>query len=316
MSSIMKGAAVVLLLIAAILVGAAIYLGMQPKPAPVAPLPAIAPQGASPSLQSVVLVKRDMKAGQTLTADVLQVGQWPAAPGQSYQDLHALEGKTLRFDLEAGQPVLSSFIAKSLASYLDEGQRAVAIPVDAISGAGNRVEPGDEVDIFFTFNSNNEVKDTQARLLMPRVRVLSYGKSSLAGPDAAEPVGGRQDGQARNAMLAVPVEAVNELLLASRSGSLQLVLRSPLDTAMPDADLFPEFATLLPARAGLAQEQRDALKRPDNRAMAGLGLREFSASSDTLGEVKTPVAAPRPDGVATPRRAEVIRGGRVEVIQY
>ncbi|MGE8547539.1 Flp pilus assembly protein CpaB [Alcaligenes sp. Marseille-Q7550] len=316
MSGIMKGAAVVLLLIAAVLVGLAVYLGIKPKPAPVAPATAGTAESHRQSLQSVVLVKRSLKAGDTLTADALELAQWPAAPSQSYQDMQPLVGKTLRFDLEAGQPVLSSFIAKSLASYLEDGERAVTIPVDAISGASNRVEPGDLVDVFFTFNSGNEVSDTQARLLMPRVRVLSYGKSSLAGPEASESSAARQDGQARNAMLAVPLASVNELLLASRSGSLQLVLRAPSDGSLPDPGLFPEFAALIPARAGLAPEQREALALPDNRAMAGLGLREFSASNEKLGEAKTPVAAPRTDGMAQPRRAEVIRGGRVEVIQY
>ena len=61
-------------------------------------------------------------------------------------------------------------------------------------------------------------------------------------------------------MLAVPLESVNELLLASRSGSLQLVLRAPKDESLPDASLFPEFAGLIPARAGLDADQRDALK--------------------------------------------------------
>ncbi|GHC40200.1 Flp pilus assembly protein CpaB [Alcaligenes pakistanensis] len=316
MSGIMKGAAVLLLLIAAVLVAFALYLGMKPEPVVVQPVASASNQEPAAALQAVVVVKRDLKAGETLQADALQLAQWPAAPAQSFNTLEALAGKTLRFDLEQGQPVLSSFIAKSLASYLETGERAVSIPIDLISGASHRVEPGDLVDIFITFNSNNEVKDTQARLLMPRVRVLAYGGASLSGPDPAEASATRADTQARHAMLAVPLESVNELLLASRSGSLQLVLRAPMDESLPDASLFPEFAGLIPARASLDAEQRDALKLPDNRAMAGLGLREFSISQTEKEQVQARALAGGEPHAAPPRRTEVIRGGRVEVIQY
>jgi pilus assembly protein CpaB len=179
------------------------------------------------------------------------------------------------------------------------------------------VEPGDLVDIFITFNSGNEVNDTQARLLMPRVRVLAYGGASLSGPDPAEASAtNRAETQARHAMLAVPVESVNELLLASRSGSLQLVLRAPKDENLPDASLFPEFAGLIPARAGLDADQRDALKLPENRAMAGLGLREFAISQTEKEQVQARAKASGEPYAAPPRRTEVIRGGRLEVIQY
>lgn len=317
MSGIMKGAAVLLLLIAAVLVAFALYLGMKPKPEVVQPL--ISTQNPEPAatLQAVVVVKRDVKAGETLQADALQLAQWPAAPAQSFNSLEELNGKTLRFDLEQGQPVLSSFIAKSLASYLDAGERAVTIPIDVITGASHRVEPGDLVDIFITFNSNNEVHDTQARLLMPRVRVLAYGGASLSGPDKEEANPSRADTQARHAMLAVPLESVNELLLASRSGSLQLVLRAPMDESLPDASLFPEFAGLIPARAGLDADQRDALKLPDNRAMAGLGLREFAISqTEKEQERARAVSSSGERHAAPPRRTEVIRGGRLELVEH
>ncbi|MBY6344472.1 Flp pilus assembly protein CpaB [Providencia rettgeri] len=317
MSGIMKGAAVLLLLIAAVLVAFALYLGMKPKPEVVQPVASTQSPEPAAALQAVVVVKRDVKAGETLQADALQLAQWPAAPAQSFNTLEALTGKTLRFDLEQGQPVLSSFIAKSLASYLEEGERAVSIPIDVISGASHRVEPGDLVDIFITFNSGNEVKDTQARLLMPRVRVLAYGGASLSGPDPAEAnATNRADTQARHAMLAVPLESVNELLLASRSGSLQLVLRAPKDESLPDPSLFPEFAGLIPARASLDADQRDALKLPDNRAMAGLGLREFSISQTEKEQVQARALSSGEPHAAPPRRTEVIRGGRLEVIQY
>src|SRR5690606_42068945 len=101
-----------------------------------------------------------------------------------------------------------------------------------------------------------------------------------------------------------------------RGGSLLLVLRAPKDEYLPAASLFPEFAGLIPARAGLDADQRDALKLPENRAMAGLGLREFAISQTDKEPVQAQAKASAEPYAAPPRRTEVIRGGRLEVIQY
>ncbi|MCX5592048.1 Flp pilus assembly protein CpaB [Alcaligenes endophyticus] len=315
MSSVMKGIALILLLMAAALIGLAVWLGMQPKPVP-APVQLEQRTEQSPAtpLHPVVVAAKELKAGIRLSANDLEVVQWPVAPSQAFDNMAELEGKMLRYQVEQGTPVLASSLALSLASYLAPGERAVTIPVDINSGANNRVLPGDLVDVFFTFSSSAEVSNTQARLLMPRVKVLAYGRDSLAGPEQAESTPARQDSQVRNAMLAVPEAAVNELLLAVRSGSLQLVLRSLEDESMPNVALFPEFATLMPAKKELSSEQKEALEDPANRALAGLSLREFSLSTEPLEPIRqaTYPSAPSDNG----RRIEVIRGGKIEVVQF
>src|SRR5690606_42004590 len=108
----------------------------------------------------------------------------------------------------------------------------------------------------------------------------------------------------------------SECLRASRGGSLQLVLRAPKDENSPDASLYPELAGLIPARAGLGADQRAAVKLPETRAMAGLGLREFAISQTEKEQVQARAKASGEPHAAPPRRTEVIRGGRLEVIQY
>lgn len=316
MSGVMKVVAVILLFLAAALIGLAVWLGMRPKPVP-APivLEPRSEQAPAMELHTVIVTAKALKAGERLSAEHLQLVQWPVVPSQGYEELAQLEGKVLRYDLDEGVPVLHSALARSLASYLEEGERAVTIAVDANSGANNRVSPGDLVDVFFTFSSSGEISNTQARLLLPRVRVLSYGRDSVAGPEQADSSPSRQDSQARNAMLAVPEAAVNQILLAARSGNLQLVLRSPQDESLPDSDLFPEFATLMPTKKSLSAEQKQAVDSPSNRALAGLSLREFALSAEQAQN--QPQATQGTAGASVPeRRAEVIRGGRVEVVQY
>lgn len=314
MSKVMKVAALLLLIVAAGLIGLAIWLGMNAKPVstPVVVEP-LAMAIDTPPLYPVVVVAKALKAGERLSADHLELVHWPVVPSQAYDNIEALDGKVLRYDVELGTPVLSSSLTRSLASYLELGERAVTIPVDVNSGANNRVSPGDMVDVFFTFSSGSEVSNTQARLLMPRVRVLAYGRDSLAGPEQAESGPARQDTQARNAMLAVSEEAVNELLLAARSGSLQLVLRSADDESVPNLDLFPEFSTLMSQKKELNGAQKQALQEPANRAWAGLSLREFSLSTERPNLNSVSAVSP---GVRTGRSVEVIRGGQVGIQQF
>src|SRR3546814_7974755 len=133
-----------------------------------------------------------------------------------------------RLDVAVGEPVTGQSLAQGLAQQLHAGERAVAVPVDEIIGAGNRVAPGDLVDIFFALEKDNEVKGSQVRLLQSRVRVLAYGTQSIDGPPVAsdKPVVQRNVSPPpdKSALLAVPVERVNEMLLASRPGHLQLAL--------------------------------------------------------------------------------------------
>jgi pilus assembly protein CpaB len=324
----------VLKFVAALLVLVAVALGVvayriASKPPPPAPAP-VAVQQAAPTEKPivtypVVVAAQSIAAGVAMTADDFKVVQWPVSPARGFASTEGLAGKYLRFDVAMGEPLTQGMLMRGLATYLKEGERAVSIPIDEVSGAANRVLPGDKVDVFFTMNresgsgAEKEISDTQSRLLLPQVRVLAYGINSLDGPppsagkDDANNRGSSRDAKASNAMLAIPLESVNELLLATRSGKLQLALRSPKDEALPDIALFPKRAPLLQGRKDLTSEQRAQLAQAENRAYAGDSLTEVSGSEATAE--KNP--APRPRGApARPRAIEVIRGGKSQMVPY
>jgi len=314
MSHFTKIAAVVLILVAALLGVLAFNLARKPAPRP-APV-ADAPQPRPQALHDVVVAAKAVPAGQPIAADALKVEQWPARPARAFDRIDAVAGERARIDIVPGDPVLQGMLAAGLAKYLKEGERAVTIPVDEVVGAAGRVQPGDYVDVFFTLDRGSEVSGTQSRLLQSRVRVLAYGAQSLDGPPPGQeerPAGrGGAAAAPRNAMLAVPIGQVNELLLATRSGKLQLALRAPDDEGAPDVALFPERLPVLSARPGLSPEQREQLKLADNQAYAGDSLPQLSGPQPSA-----PPKAPRAAaGGGSSRTIEVVRGGERETVRY
>jgi len=315
MTGVSKILAAVLLAAGIVLAALAYYLAARPAPAP-APVAATAPaESATPQAQyPVVLAAADIPAGTRLDIDMLKVQQWPVSLAQGYAKAADLVGEVVRLDIAAGEPVTGQMLAQGLARQLHAGERAVAVPVDEIVGAGNRVKPGDMVDVFFALEKNQEVQGSQVRLLQSRVRVLAYGEESIDGPPVAadKPVVQRGVAQpaARSALLAVPVERVNELLLASRAGHLQLALRAPDDETLPDLDLFPPRQPVMAARAGLSAEQREALELGPNRAYAGDSLAQLD------GPAPQPVKRAGAAGAGGGRTIEILRGDSAQRVRY
>jgi len=319
MNPVLKSIAVLLVLLAAALGILAYRMASRQAPAPAAPPPPAAtriePAPAPKDEHTVVLAARDLAAGKVLESSDLRLDQWPIAPAQGFDRTEAVVGGVLRFDVAAGQPLISPLLAQGLATYLRQGERAVNVAVED-SAVLRHVQPGDMVDVFFTLGKDDETGGTQSRLLLPRIRVLAYGAESVDGPEPGGKAPSTSRGaQAapRSATLAVPLEQVNDLLLATRGGKLQLALRAPSDEARPDAALFPDMRPVLAGRAGLTAEQRRRLALPENRAYAGSSLAQLAASEATAQRGSNPVsAAPRHGG----RSVEILRGGKSERVHY
>lgn len=318
MSTVTKIAAALLVMLAVVLGFLAYRLATQapPPPLPVTQ-PAAAPAPARATVP-VVVAAREIPAGQRIAADALKIEQWHARPMQAYATPDKLVGEYARMDIAAGQPLGEALLSRGLARYLQPGERAVTIPVDETSGVQNRVLPGDMVDLFFVLERGAEVPGTQTRLLQSRVRVLAYGLKSVDGPPAGEeqataPGQSRSQPPApRNAVLAVPVDKVNELLLAAKSGRLQMALRAPQDEAMPDPGLFAARVPLLAARPGLTAQQQARANEPVNAAYAGEVLPQLA------GPPPAPEPRPRPRPAAGDggRSIEVVRGTDVQSVRY
>ncbi|RRT97115.1 Flp pilus assembly protein CpaB, partial [Stenotrophomonas sp. 278] len=117
---------------------------------------------------------------------------------------------------------------------------------------------------------------------------------------------------ARSAVLAVPVEEANRLLLGAQQGKLFLALRNPADVGLPDQDLFAPTVAVLSPRRALSPEQQLALSSPENDAFAGIDADALAGRRTAQGTAPAPVVrAVAPVRRAAPRLSpgvEIIRG--------
>lgn len=197
--------------------------------------------------QPVVVLTRDISAYSALTADDVIIDRLQTRPSEAFESVDQVLGLPPQTDLSAGTVLLKSHLSPGgdLARLLRAGERAVAIPVDAVVGGGGFVQPGDLVDILL-FLEGDDGKPQSAQVVMRNMRVLSYGDTlvkppgktaSTASPaeEGAPPAGAAQREGARTAVLAVAREDVTRLLLASNLGALRLAIVPTAELVAPEA---------------------------------------------------------------------------------
>ncbi|WP_447778594.1 Flp pilus assembly protein CpaB [Variovorax boronicumulans] len=320
--------AAILVLLAFALGGYAWVLSRKAPPPPAAAASSAAPaKTAQVQTFPVVVAAKLLPAGQAIPVDALRVEQLSINPAGAFKETAPLAGRVPVIDLGEGSPLLEGQLVSGLALRVAEGERAVAVKADEVMGVGNKVQPGDFVDVFLMLKSDSkDVDRSQARLLLSRKRVLAFGSASVDGlPSKTDKNGTPQTQQraeaARTAVLAVPVDDVNRLALAENSGRLLLALRNPTDMSEPDPKLFAELPTALqPVPPKPGQPRRAPLEGLD-RAQAGMTTADF-VTGGKPGASRAPTVAARPSaaiGTSDSRgglQVEVIRGDRSETIRY
>lgn len=329
-------AAILLIGLAVIL--AVVAFGISRRASEVAPAtPASAGAPAQPATWPVVEAASALPAGRPITAEDLRVSGHPQRPVGAYTSINALVGAVPTQDIPAGTQIQTAQIAQGFSLRLNPGERALAVPVDELVAAGNRIQPGDFVDVFLNLRASGGLRDdgdAQTRLLLSRLRVLSYGAhdiqsvanmpsdGSAPAPDdsraqditggSTSASGSRSDGPtapARSAVLAVPVAEANRLLLGAQQGKLFLALRNPADTGLPDQALFPTHSRVLNPRRELSPDERLALQRPENDAYAGIDTDALAGRGrSAAATVPLPSSTPRRAAPRADRGIEIIRG--------
>ncbi|MBN3773468.1 Flp pilus assembly protein CpaB [Burkholderia sp. Se-20378] len=302
-------------IIAGLLIAIAVLLGIyawmlgrsSPAPAPAQQIAAVNPV-------PVVIAARALPAGQPITADALKVQATAPMPTGAFNNPGELVGRVPTRDIPASSPVVSGALVSGLAEDVQPGERAIAVHVDETNAVGNRLRPGNFVDVFLNLKRESgstmldgEISQTQARLLLSKVRVLSFGDATPERDSGSNTNGNNgQPSNVRIAVLAVPTAQVDALTLGEASGRLTLALRNPRDDEL--------------AMQTVAVRTDNKLS-PSALAAAGVSLQQLSGTQrNAVANVTVPPLpshlppAVRPSGGGG--GIEVIRGGRSETVAY
>ncbi|MGD7034510.1 Flp pilus assembly protein CpaB [Methylotuvimicrobium buryatense] len=249
----------ILLAIGAVAIG---YLGYKASQTPAKPEPAVVEQ-VQPKGEEVVFAARDIPAGQVIAEADLTTAVVPTRPVRSFASAAELTGRKTRVDIAAGEMLLGSHFPtySQLALALRPGERALAVKVDEVIGAGGFIEPGDHVDVLLYLRSDREVgNDSSAQVVLSDVRVLAFGNmlslpeqsvdeedARSSGKDqakakdgASKPASTRQKKdveptgkKSKTAVLAIGETDTSTLMLAESGGRIRLALRGPEESVSP-----------------------------------------------------------------------------------
>jgi pilus assembly protein CpaB len=294
---------------AGVLIALALMLGLYAWVLSRQPVPArpIAQAAVPAAMFPIVVATRLLPAGAPIASDALRVVMLPMKPSGAFSDASLLAQRVPLTDIGPDVPVLEAQLSSGFAEQVAPGERAVAVHIDEASAVGNRVRPGNFVDVFFTLKRdgaslgpNAEITRSQTRLLLSRVRVLAFGSTaSGAGNPAQFGVG------VHTAVLAVPTADVDRLELADSAGHVLLALRNPRDPGV----LAPASPAKLPGVVKTSAQPSGA-EPAEALAQAATGV-SLSALSNDAAPPRPAAPVHRPAAYAG-SGIEVIRGGRVQ----
>ena len=180
----------------------------------------------------VLVASRNLQVGDMVRELDVREGEWVGpVPENAITNREDLVERGIVQPVFAGEPFLESRLAAKgagagLAATIPPGLRAVALPVNQVSGVAGFVTPGQRVDILISGtppNLNRPDLGTLTKTLLQNVEVLSAGQSiekNAEGKPVSVPV----------INLLVTPEDAEILSLASSETRIQLVLRNPIDT--------------------------------------------------------------------------------------
>ncbi|MDE2220577.1 MAG: Flp pilus assembly protein CpaB [Gammaproteobacteria bacterium] len=149
----------------------------------------------------------------------------------------AVVGRRLGRALASGEVMTASALAAEneveLSSLVEQGWRALTIPVDESSAAAGLIDPGDYVDLLLATSGDGNGSRAQVRPLLQAVRVVATGQRMLrrrgtGGDREAVPA----ESTYATVTLRLPPEDAERVLLAQRLGELAVLLR-PAGDAEP-----------------------------------------------------------------------------------
>jgi pilus assembly protein CpaB len=174
----------------------------------------------------VVVALQDVGEGRAIDRASVAVNQYPlgTVPAGAYASIDSVVGRVARIDIFKGEAIVPGRLAPDgtgpgLAVKITPGKRAMSVRIDDVAGVSGMIQPNSRVDILVTTrDASNNAGQQVSKLFMSNMRVLSVGTISQTSADN-RPI------SAPSASIEVTPEEAEQLAIAQREGTIQLMLR-------------------------------------------------------------------------------------------
>lgn len=207
----------------------------------------------------VVVASKDLTEGTTIEAAQLKMASIPDRFVQPYatRSPQDLLGKVTVAPIAEGEQILLNKLRRpeqvpigaTLSALTPKGKRAVTIGVDAMSGVGGFVRPGDTVDLLWSFKlpgGGGQEGQVVTMALFQDVPVLAVGREMLGQAKQAA-----ETANEYAVTLAMTPQETSFLLFAREQGRIQLSLRSRLGGEGAVAMVPANINSLLESQLGI-----------------------------------------------------------------
>ena len=252
----------------------------------------------------VVVAKRDLARGETVSADTMAVREIPReylpASAIAPDRFEGYVGTRLSAPMRAGEPLLHGALegadVTTFATKVRSGIRALTIAVDEVNSLSGMLQPGDRIDILLSVRlpsgSGTPTPQEVTRPLMQDLRVLATGRQVRPGGDE------RQGRNYTAITVEVTPEQAQKLVVAQRNGKLTAMLRNPEDRSPLASRTMDVYGLLDLKSAPLAQ----AHAAPPEIIVGGQGALKPNVPTSPLipAPPSPPAGAGTPPGSAAP----------------
>lgn len=260
-------------------------------------------------LVQVLVASQPLDFGTPLTAQNTKLVGWPAASlpeGVLKTTIGVIDNprgpRVALRPIAVGEPILASKISglggrAAVSALLPDGMRAVAVGVNAVTGVGGLVTPGDVVDVLVTREMGGQDaddKDQMTDIVLEKVQVIAIDQ--VSDEEKTDPK------VAKTATLEVDAVGAQKLALASEIGTISLALRNV--TSIEDG------ANMTVTQQDLGSGWLSAPRRSQNQPSPGLAglppgfLTETPLTAPRYTAPRAPAPPPRPTGPSV----EIVRG--------
>ena len=155
--------------------------------------------GGAPAKQKIVVAKQAIPAYTAITTDMVETTEVTSAPhlAGAADNPQAILGSISQTPIGAGQIVYKNQVSRidliaggnPLFMTLQNGQRAMSLRVDDVTGVANLLRVGNRVDIIAVYNGNEGTADTHgiATTVLQNVPILAIGKQYESTPGTPAP---------------------------------------------------------------------------------------------------------------------------------